>query len=87
MRNYDNEPPQLIIDDGTGFYRYRNAIWGHPVAWAERLSLDITGNTLRRRLARSNSRFMWVRSKLGRLTKFYLEEDVHTACAGVRDGR
>ena len=85
MRNYDEEPPQLIIDDGSGFFRFRNAVWGHPFAWVERLHLDITDKTLRRRLARSKSRFMWVRSKLGRLTKFHLEEDVRSTCAGLRE--
>lgn len=83
MRNYDEEPPRLIIDDGTGFFRFGNAVWGHPLAWVQRLGLDITGDAMRRRLTRTKCRSMWVRSERGRLTKFYLEEDVHGACAGL----
>lgn len=82
MKNYDEEPPLLIIDDGTGFFRFGNAVWGHSLAWVQRLGLDITGDAMRRRLTRTKCRFMWMRSERGRVMKFYFEEDVHSACAG-----
>lgn len=79
MKNYDEGPPRLIVDDGTGFYVLGNAVWGSSSAWVERLGLEVTAAALRKRLARAACRYMWVRSELGRLTKFYVEEDVQRA--------